>query len=153
MRGEQKSRAEIFLGHAGYETYCPRIKNRRGGEIVIAPLFAGYIFVRVVENWWQVRWTPGVVRVLMCSERPAKLPDQFIDDLRRNERGGFVRLPQPMGLFVKGASVRVLAGQFRGFIGLYEGQSSRDREIILLDLLGRKVPVELAGTDAIEIVK
>jgi transcriptional antiterminator RfaH len=152
MRGEQKSRAEIFLGHAGYETYCPRVKTRRHGEIVITPLFAGYIFVRVAERWWEVRWTPGVIRVLMSCGKPAKMPDQFIDDLRSNERGGFVRLPPPPTPFLKGSRVRILTGQFRGLVGLYEGQSANERELVLLDLLGRMVPVLLGETDTIEAV-
>jgi transcription antitermination factor NusG len=151
MRGEQKSRAEIFLGHAGYETYCPRTRRRSRGKMIVEPLFAGYIFVRVIENWWTVRWTPGVTKLLMQCEKPAKLPNEFIDDLRSNERGGFIRLPPRQHPHVRGAQVRVLTGQFRGLIGLYEGQSSREREIVLLDMLGRKVPVELAVNDAIEI--
>jgi transcriptional antiterminator RfaH len=152
MRGEQKSRAEIFLGHAGYETYCPRIKKRSRGQTLVTPLFAGYVFVRVIDNWWTIRWTPGVTKLLMTCDRPARLPDEFIAELRSNERGGFVRLPPPPTLFLKGARVRVLSGQFRGMIGLYEGQSANEREMVLLDMLGRMVPVTLASVDAIEAV-
>jgi transcriptional antiterminator RfaH len=151
MRGE-KSRAEIFLEHAGYQIYCPRTKRRSKGQTIVTPLFAGYIFVRVIENWWSIRWTPGVTKLLMTCERPAKLPDEFIDDLHRNERNGFVRLPPPPTLFMRGSQVRILTGQFQGMIGLYEGQSSQDREIVLLEMLGRMVPVKLAQSDTIEAV-
>ena len=42
-----------------------------------------------------------------------------------------------------GAKVKIAGGPFRGFTGIYAGQTARERERILIDLLGRKAPVEL----------
>jgi transcription antitermination factor NusG len=63
---------------------------------------------------------------------------------------GFVRLPEARGAPVErtiaiGARVMITAGPFGGMSGLYAGQSTRERELILLDLLGRQTPVTIAA--------
>lgn len=146
---EPRSRVELRLAEAGFETYQPLTKLRVCGEIRMAELFPGYLFVRVIEQWYTIRWTQGVRGVLMSNGRPAHLHDRIVEDLRRNEVGGFVQLKKQPSI-ISGQSVRVLTGQFRGHLGLYEGQSSREREIVLLSLLGRMVRVELTQQDRIE---
>lgn len=145
-----QSRVQQRLADAGFETYQPLTKQRTRGVTTITELFPGYLFVRLVDRWWTVRWTPGVYDVLGCrTGKPTQLHDRIIEELRRNEVGGFVQLKkQPQ--MAKGQRVRVLTGQFRNLIGLYEGQTSREREVVLLSLLGRMVPVELAQQDRIE---
>ena len=44
-----------------------------------------------------------------------------------------------------GSKVRITAGPFSGMSGLYAGQSTRDREKILLSLLGGQRPVLIAA--------
>ena len=55
---------------------------------------------------------------------------------------GFVQLDHRPN-FSRGDKVSVLAGAFQDRFGLYEGMSGRDRVMVLLDLLGRKVRVVL----------
>jgi len=86
----------------------------------------------------------------MDGETPAKLADAIIDGLRKREHGGFIKLPPPPSRIPKiGQSVRILTGSFTGHIGVYEGQSAHERICVLLDLLGRAVPTELAKGDQI----
>jgi len=70
------------LGLAGYEVYCPRLREqlrRRGRKIVrTPPLFPGYTFVLIVSGWWDARWSPGVVRLIMDGLQPAHVPDAII---------------------------------------------------------------------------
>jgi transcriptional antiterminator RfaH len=148
---ESATLAERMFSKIGNASYYPRTRMRRAGVTKIEPLFPGYIFVRIVADQWSaVRWTIGVVRMLMAGDRPAHLADKVIDELRRNESGGFVRLPAPPGEYRPGQPVRILTGSFRGLVGLYEGQTAQERERVLLDLLGRMVPVTLERTDRIE---
>jgi transcriptional antiterminator RfaH len=145
------SPAEFVFSRLGNESYFPRTRTRRGGATKIEPLFPGYIFVRIIDDrWYDVRWSVGVVRVLMAGDGPARLADKVVDELRRNESGGFVRLPPPPVEYRPGQPVRIMTGSFRGLVGLYEGQTAQDRERVLLDLLGRMVPVTLERTDRIE---
>jgi transcription antitermination factor NusG len=134
----------LLLMRAKYETYHPRI---RVGRSRIAPLFPGYMFVRIVgDRFYPVMWTAGVVRLLMSGDKPARLSEKIVDSIRNREVGGFVKLPSPPRL-KKGQQVRVVRGLFQGQVALYEGMGSKDRERVLLNLLGQKVPVELPGRD------
>jgi transcription antitermination factor NusG len=59
---------------------------------------------------------------------------------------GFISLPDRPSTPVKrkiaiGALVRIASGPFGGMSGLYAGMSTKDREKILLNLLGSQRPV------------
>jgi transcription antitermination factor NusG len=148
---DDESLAEQLFARNGFESYLPRIKSRAADrKLRIAPLFPGYIFVRVVDQWYPIAWTIGVIRILMAGDHPARMPEKAMEEIRSREgRDGFVKLVQPRTL-KKGVRVRVLSGQFQGHIGLYDGMSAKERERVLLDLLGRSVRVELARGDRIE---
>jgi transcriptional antiterminator RfaH len=136
----------LLLMRGNFETYLPRIKHRNR----IAPLFPAYLFVRVVEQFYPIMSTPHVVRVLMSGDRPVPMPENAMAELfRRQGRDGFVKLAQRRGPMI-GSRVRVLAGQFAGQIGVYNGQSAKERERVLLNFLGRSVRVELGQGDRIE---
>jgi transcriptional antiterminator RfaH len=144
--------AKVALDRLGYESYLPLTKTRIVGvKAKIAPLFPGYIFARIVAGrWYPIARTVGVVRVLMCGDSPARLSDSVIAEMRRGEVRGFVKLPEPLK---RGDRVRVTAGSFFGHVGLYDGQTSRQRERVLLELLGRLVPVELSRRDKVELIR
>jgi transcriptional antiterminator RfaH len=130
----------------GHVVYQPRIKLRRTES---EPLFANYVFVAVEFQWHVIRWTPGVLKLLMRGDEPARVPDQIIDDLRSRERNGLVVLPKPSRLnnnngakFQIGDQVRIGRGQLSGFVGSIIGLKPHERIEVLLQLLGR---VELSG--------
>jgi transcriptional antiterminator RfaH len=52
--------------------------------------------------------------------------------------------------YAVGEALRVAAGPFADLVGIYEGMSGRDRVVLLLDMLGRKVKatVPVAGLAA-----
>jgi transcription elongation factor/antiterminator RfaH len=136
--------AERWLGQQSFETYLPRIKVPETRRII--PLFPSYLFVRIVDHWYAVSSTIGIIRVLCNGDHPAHVRDDVVDKLKAQERGGLIRLPKPQRL-KSGDRVRVVRGNFLGQLGLYEGASGKQRERILLDLLGRKVQVVLPRTD------
>jgi len=142
VESQREHAVRLLLMRAKYETYLPRIKARSR----IAPLFPGYLFVRIADQFYSVMWTAGVIRLLMSGDQPAKLPEKVMTEIRKREIGGFVRLPAPTRLR-KGQQVRINKGHFMGQIALCEGMSSKDRVWVLLNLLGQKVPVELPGCD------
>jgi hypothetical protein len=99
------------LGLAGYETYFPRLRERRisyGRKIEVRPpLFPGYCFLTVEAQWYAARWSLGVIGLIMDGIRPARVADQIIDDLRKHERNGLIELTQRSGL-KPGDQVRIL---------------------------------------------
>src|SRR5215831_7046607 len=123
--------ASHCLTLAGYEIYEPRlreqIRSRSGRKIVrTPPLFPGYLFVWVVRGWWDARWSPGVVRLIM---------DELLT---------------PRGLR-PGMRVRVVSGPLSEQIGMLAALRPHERVLVLLQLLGGQQRVELARS-AIEAV-
>ena len=141
VESQREHAVRLLLMRAGFMTYLPRIKHR--GRI--QPLFPGYLFIRLIDRWYPVIWTVGVVRLLMSGDQPAKLPEDVVTQIRKREHGGFVKLP--IQRLRKGQKVRIVRGSFEGQIALYEGMSGKDRERVLLNLLGQSVPVELPSRD------
>ena len=138
----------------GFEVFCPRLREqvrKRGRKIVrTPPLFPGYAFVLIVSAWWTARWSPGVRRLVMDGEQPARVPDEVIADIRSRERNGLVELPKPRGL-MPGMKVRVISGPLHDQIGLLALLKPHERVLVLLQLLGGQQRVELAR-NAIEVM-
>lgn len=143
------------------EPYLPKCAERIrvGKHFETRPrlLFRGYVFVRVLDGRWRfLLGTYGVASVIMAGNEPALMPDAEISRLKGYEDGdGLIILPRLGDLeatrFVKGSTVRVVDGLYEGKVGICDGFSTKDRERILLDYLGRKTPV-LIGFDQIELV-
>ena len=128
------------LGLRGYETFLPLIQTKRAS----APLFSSYFFVRIVEQWRIINSCFGVLALVRIGDCPSKMPDQEIERLKAMMVGGYVRLPEAPKIAI-GAKVRIKAGPFEGMTGLYNGQSTRDRVLVLLSLLGGQRPVAIAA--------
>ena len=147
--------ASYTLGLAGYEIYQPLLREQRrsrsGRKITVTPpLFPGYLFLWVVSGWWDARWSPGVVRLIMDGVLPARVPDAVINEIKSRERNGFVVLPRSRG-FVPGMRVRVVSGLLQNQIGLLGTLRPHERVLVLLHLLGGQQRVELAQS-AIEVM-
>jgi len=154
LQPQRDTLALHFLRQAGFETYAPRLRERRtvqGRKVVRTPLlFPAYAFVFIRLQWHAARWAPGVIRLVMDGAQPARVPDAVIDEIRSRERGGLIELPKPPK-FHPGGRVRVTAGPFAGHIGIYAGMKPRQRVEVLLALLGSRQRMTLAA-DAVEAV-
>ena len=144
---QRESTAAKFLKEAAFEVSLPRIAIKSPVRERVAPLFPGYVFVSIVDGqWWEARWAIGVVRVLMTDGVPARVPERVMREIRRREDGsGLVRLPG----MARGTAVRITRGSFMGKVGLDDGLSGGGRVRVLLELLGRSVPVSIAGADIV----
>lgn len=136
-------RALTHIERQGFTVYAPRekiVRIKRGRKVTDARwLFPRYLFVWIEDQWQRLFATIGVATVLMNGQRPARLPDNFVRDLRAREHHGLIELKRSM--FTKGQSVQVTGGLFAGKRGIYQNQTSQQREVILLEALGT---VELA---------
>jgi transcriptional antiterminator RfaH len=140
---------------AGFEIFAPRTRTLVGSRWRTVPLFGNYFFVRIEERWRAIERALGVASVVRFGMEPARVPDQEIGKLfMRADPDGIIRLDPPPFIHKSipvGAKVRVISGPLKGFEGLYLGQSARDRERVLLEVLGAKRPVELARGLAIPV--
>jgi transcriptional antiterminator RfaH len=144
------------LKNQGFAVYLPRyLKRRRHArrtDWVAMPLFPRYLFVGMDllrARWRAIRSTVGVADLVCSGGRPAPVPSVVLDAIRAREDGrGLVSLADA-GRFARGDKVRIAEGAFSGLVALFECMSDEDRVVLLLDLLGRQVRVQV-GTEAVE---
>lgn len=143
-------RAESNLVQQGFEPYIPRIRQRLivGGKKVFRerPLFGRYFFVSFIDRWRAILSTRGIAGLLLSGETPSLVSDFEIARLRDQERNGIIKLKK-QSQFKRGQPVRIESGDMVGLSGIYDGMSSRDREVVLLNMMGRMVRTELAAGD------
>ena len=121
----------------GFEVFLPMVQTKRAS----APLFAGYFFIRIFEQWRAINSTFGVLCLVRVGDCPARCPDHEIDRLKSMIVGGCVRLPEAPArparhVFKKNESVKILAGPFQGVAALHSGLSAAEKEILLISMLG-----------------
>jgi transcriptional antiterminator RfaH len=94
---------EINLRTQGFATLLPRVRQRSG----VGALFPRYIFAGFPpgQSARPMASTRGALYVVHCGERPARVPTEVIDELRRRmDAHGVVRLdaaPDEDALFVR----------------------------------------------------
>lgn len=139
------------LGAQGFVTFAPKFSEvavKAGRKIKRSGfLFSRYVFVWIEAQWRSINGTKGVTHLITQDEKPVFLnfkDEAALNDLRaRHDVSGFIDLSKPFNRFNVGQEVAVVGGPFYGFKGLYAGQSKQEREIVLLNMLGRKVRVEV----------
>lgn len=143
-----EERARINLEQQGFRTYLPRYRRERRHarrhDVVRAPLFPGYIFVQLdLDNapWRSINGTFGVSYLVCQGSRPAPVPDGVVEEIaaRENDDGLIVLKPRR---FREGETLRIVSGALADCLGFFEKMADRDRVVLLLDLLGRKVRVQ-----------
>jgi len=143
---QREAAVRLLLMRMGLETYLPRVKQKAR----IAPLFPRYVFAQIVDDqWYRIRWTPHVLRILTFGIYPqfdARLERAIVAIKKQEQRDGLVKLPAAAELR-RGQAVRIKAGSFAGHIGIHDGMSGRDRQRVLIRMLGGTVPVELPNVD------
>lgn len=145
------SREALALQHLArqdFEAYCPmipkRLKQAHRYIDVARPLFPGYLFVQVAperNQWRPVLSTIGVRTVIRFGERLGWVDNEFINGLKQRENDGLIT--RPINPFEVGQQVRVTSGPFDGVIATIVSMSEKDRLVVLMDLLSRKVQVHL----------
>ena len=143
-----EDRATARLETQGYHVFCPRlrkvVRHARKSTAKLAPLFPGYLFLRLDisrDRWRSVNGTRGVVRLLTQGDVPQAVPPGVIEDLQSHaDVHGALDLTPPLQA---GQRVRIEDGPFSDFVGTLQRLDGADRVQVLLDLLGRSVSVTL----------
>jgi transcriptional antiterminator RfaH len=143
-----EDRAIARLRTQGYHIFCPRlrkvVRHARKSTDKLAPLFPGYLFLRLDisrDRWRSVNGTRGVVRLLTQGDIPQAVPSGVVEDLQSQAGvNGCLDLASP---FKAGQRVRIAEGPFADFVGTLERLNGADRVRVLLDLLGRSVSASL----------
>jgi transcriptional antiterminator RfaH len=125
----------LELGHGGE----PGPKRRA------APLFPGYLFVRMQFpiDYHRVIWAPGVRDVVSIGSGPVPIHDRVIEEIRgRCDDAGVVSIvPHP---WRPGDRVEIPKGPFAGLLATVVTVMTRRRRIkLLVDFLARQTAVEM----------
>lgn len=148
-RAEDKACAHLL--RQNYETYLPRLRKRRRHarrvDVVLRPLFPGYLFVRfdpANEPWRAINSTVGVIRMVGFGDQFVAVPDNVIAALQslEDEKGIIVGAGPALK---PGQSVRILDGALVDQIGVLLEGSGVERVRLLVKLLGREVKVVMPG--------
>lgn len=128
-----------ILESKGFELYLPTIQVRKNGRRKTEPFFSCYLFIRMdpAKDLPSVRWTPGLRRIVSFGDKLAIVPEGVISLIQR-------RLAQMRELnysgcsFKSGERVLIKDGPLKDFEAVFDrALSSRDRAVVLVDLLGR----------------
>ena len=133
----------------GVDPYLPELHvkpiNPRARKV--RPFFPGYLFVRADLDrvgLSAVQWTPGLARLLGADGQPLPIAEHVIQAIRRRLVEVQGQVTRGGGLYETGDRVRVTAGPFEGYEGMFDtriGGSMRAR--ILVEFLSRLTPAEI----------
>lgn len=139
----QEALAKANLERQGYEIYLPllRTPRRRLGRrvIQIEPMFPRYLFIRldkIRDNWAPIRSTFGVSRLVRFGAEPTPVPDDLVAALQSRDDQSGVQ-DRPLHEFKHGEPVRIEEGPFVGYQGIFLAKSSRERVVVLLNIVGK----------------
>jgi transcriptional antiterminator RfaH len=147
----QEERALVHLQRQGYEVYCPLIRERRrqGGEYrwLITAMFPRYLFLRLrlgLDNIASLRSTRGVAGLVQFGGHIPPVPEAFIAGLQQYDADGTEVVQTLQPAWQAGQRVQIEEGPFAGLAAVFKARQGQDRVLVLLDLLGRQVPMMVA---------
>ena len=147
----QEATAEQNLRRQGFDIYFPKVlvrKLKRGKWVkVVEPLFPRYLFILVDPDQHSlapVRSTLGVSDLVRFGQQLRPVPDAVIAFLRQAEDPETHQHHADEWPHRSGDEVEVLEGPFKGFSAIFQAATSEDRALLLIDLLGRQNPVDVA---------
>lgn len=143
-----------ILSEKGIETYVPTIQVRRRGKMVERPFFPRYMFIRCDFDeigLSEVKWTPGLTRIISFGGGPTKVPDAIIERLQEHIQK--LRTDGEYSPFKRGDKVRIKSGPLRDFEAVFaEHLSSADRVQILVTVLGnlRRAEIDIDDIERLD---
>lgn len=136
------------LQRQAFETYCPMLRKRRSHarrvDMVLRPLFPGYLFARpgtAGRRWRPILSTHGVRTVVRAGEEPSCIDHGFIASLKAREIDGAVA--RPAKPYQVGQKVQITDGPFDGIVTTIIDLDEKERVVVLLEVLKRATRLTL----------
>jgi len=146
----QESRAEVQLANQKYRAFLPKrektVRHARKLRTVVAPFFPRYMFVVLDldrDQWRPINGTRGVANLVMQGDRPQPVPLGIVETLVASTgEDGLLKVRPRLSV---GDPVRLLQGPFAEYLGTLDRLDDSGRVLVLLEMLGRRVPVMVEG--------
>lgn len=145
-RPRHEKRVDRQLKQKGIESYLPLRKELRQWSDrkrwVEEPLFRCYVFVRIpLQDYILALQTHGVVRMVSFNGRPAPIPDEQIEAVRRILEE--IRTVEPVSYLVIGQRVEVIKGPLAGIRGVLIQKRNQNRLVIAIDSIRQAISIEI----------
>ena len=134
------------LSGKGFEVFLPQYRTvrkwkDRQKEIVL-PLFPNYVFILGgLDRMLNILTTPGVHSLVSWGGRPAEIPWNEIEAVRRLVESSLPLEPHP---FLKcGDLVRIKSGALEGIEGILVRKTRGVRLVLSVEMLSRSAAVEV----------
>lgn len=140
----QEARAEEHLRRQDFECFRPlraaakKIAAKAQAE---EALFPGYLFIhmdQVHDNWYPIRSTRGVSRIVTFGGHPVPVRDNLIEQIRQR-----LCTPAPALRFTQGDQVMITTGSWCDVEAIFLTTDGTERAVILLNMLQRQQKVVL----------
>jgi transcriptional antiterminator RfaH len=149
----QEHVAGMHYKRQGFYYYLPLIqgirRHARRTEKVIRPLFPGYLFLHLAPSerrWETISSTIGSVGAVRLGNCFPTVPDWVITEIQRRENSkGYIPLSAVgNAALMPGDRLEFLMGEHETAEGIFLKFRSRDRIVLLMELLNRQLPVEIS---------
>ena len=139
-----------LLEERGLTSYCPLNKVRRKWsdryKIINEPLFKSYVFVKVTsDEMKEVRMVPGIVNFVYWNGKPAEIPEQEIDTIRKFLNEYEFVIAEPMRL-MPNQRIKIMSGVLMNEEGVVV-RSEKNKVQVVLESLGFKLTASLGRNE------
>ncbi len=152
LKSRHEFKVEKKFIEKGIDTFLPVIERLRNWKdrkkIVTFPLFSGYIFVNIPDDYdsmLSVLKTAGVVRFLTLEGKPASIPEEQITSLKKLIENNEQIDPHPY--ITEGQRIRITAGPLAGVEGILMEKRKQNLLILSVDLLKQGASVKIDAFD------
>ena len=153
-KAREEKRAKKNLENQGFKTFLPIlsfVNLNQPNLSTIGIMFPRYLFIKInieKDNWTHVRSTKGVSHLITFSNKPAEVPSEVIQLIKkRTDKNGIFRQNITLLDYKKGDKVKIKKGIMKGREAIFLSQKSQDRVRVLLDIISQKTTVELLTSD------
>ena len=145
---QQEAIATLNLSDQGYTVFHPKVIIK-GKNI---PLFPRYLFIQLddkTQNWAPIRSTKGVSNFVRFGLNFAKVPYQIIDLIKAQQQtiGKIIDLTSHH----QGDTVEIQTSAFRGQHAIFQNYNTKDRVIVLLNLIGQHQKITLDEREVVAV--
>ena len=148
IKPNQGNLVQSNLERLGLEVFCPFLKRtkfvRRKKQIVVGPLFPGYLFARLnIEIHFRlVNYSRGALGIVIFGSVPAEIDGSMIESIKSRLEEGCLTIKPPT--FQPGEAVRIEQGPLVGFEAVFEREmTDQERVILLLNTLSFQARIEI----------
>jgi len=154
----EDARAQQHLANQGYDTFRPMLKHHvltKGGQkTIVESLFPRYVFIELdqeASNWSRLRSTRGVSSLVSFNQRPAVVDESFVTQLKHQLNDDCVldQTKEQPRLFNAGDAVDICSGSFGGLQAIVKAQTSEERVVVLLNMLGSQQTISVPIKDLV----